>query len=229
MREHLTELQTESITAERIWTVDDIPVLTAATSLPQPSQVHGHVSRRIRRYYQAQGQAFFHYCQHILLPLAKAEYQTALAASAPLPCFHAELYYQITWNENGLWSLYTESQERIGSSPTLRIRHGDTWDLSTGYPVTLSSRFQPKVRWKKVILTAVAAEIEQQERCGIAQYHVNWRHLLRRRLNSRNFFLTSEGLAFFYPMYAIAPTAEGIPTFVLKYDALLLQDPASEP
>ena len=35
-----------------------------------------------------------------------------------------------------------------------------------------------------------------------------------------NFYLTEEGLAFFYPMYAIAPAVEGIPVFTVPYDRL---------
>lgn len=229
MREHLTELQTESITAERVWTADDIPVLTASYTLPQPTEANSRVHRRIRRYYRAQGQVFLHYCQYALLPLATAEYQTALAASAPLPCFHAELLYQITWNAGGLWSLYTESAERVGNAPTLRIRHGDTWDLAAGYPVSLSSLFPPKANWKKALLAAAAEEIQRQERCGVAQYYPNWQRLLRRRFQCKNFYLTSEGLNFFFPMYALAPAAEGIPSFTLPYGTAQLKDlrPAS--
>lgn len=217
MREHPATLQTQAVTAERIWTADNFPVLTTTYSLPQPTDISSAAAHRIHRYYQAQGQAFLRYCQYALLPLASAEYRSALAASAPLPCFHAELHYEITRNENGLWSLYTESSERIGNAPTLHIRHGDTWDLASGYPVTLSSLFPPKAKWKHALLTAAAETIEQQEQCGIAKYNSNWRTLLRRRFNSKNFYLTTEGLCYFFPMYALAPAAEGIPTFTLPY------------
>lgn len=229
MQEHLTELQTESITAERVWTTDDFPVLTASYSLPQPTESNSHIHRRIRRYYQAQGQAFLHYCQYALLPLAAAEYRSALAASAPLPCFRAELHYEVTRNENGLWSLYTESSERIGNAPTLHIRHGDTWDLTAGYPVTISSLFPPKAKWKRALLAAAMETIQRQEQCGIAKYNSNWRSLLRRRFNSKNFYLTAEGLCYFFPMYAIAPAAEGIPTFTLPYGTEPLPDLRSAP
>ena len=33
--------------------------------------------------------------------------------------------------------------------------------------------------------------------------------------------VTEEGLAFFYPMYAIAPAVEGLPTFLLPYGGSL--------
>ena len=183
MRESLTELHTEPFAAEREWTVDGIPVLTAAVSVPQPVPAAGGVTRRIRRYYQLQCRAFLRYCENWLLPQAKAEYQAALAASAPLPCFHAELTYHVTYNEGGLWSLYTQSREVTLPGQTLVTRRGDTWDLAEGYPAALSAFFPT----------------------------------LRRRFNAQNFYLTAEGLSFFYPMYAIAPAAEGIPTFTAPF------------
>ena len=62
MRTCLTELCTEPFAAEREWTVEGIPVLTAAVELPQPQGTDA-VSRRIRRYYQAQCKAFLRYCE----------------------------------------------------------------------------------------------------------------------------------------------------------------------
>ena len=53
-------------------------------------------------------------------------------------------------------------------------------------------------------------------RAGIARYDPEWRKKLR-RFNSRNYYLTEEGLTYFFPMYAIAPAAEAIPAFTLPY------------
>lgn len=216
MKTCLTELHTEPFTAEREWTVEGIPVLTALVTVPQP-QSTDRVSRRIRRYYQAQCRAFLRYCQHGLLPQAEAEYRAALAASAPLPCFRAELKYQVTYNEGGLWSLYTQSREVTLPGQTLLTRHGDTWDLTSGYPASLSDFFPPRSGWRKRLLETAAAEIQKQERSGIARYDPDWQKKLRRRFNPRNFYLTADGLAFFFPMYTIAPSVEGIPTFTLPY------------
>ena len=40
------------------------------------------------------------------------------------------------------------------------------------------------------------------------RYLDGWRRRLRQQFNPIRFYLTPEGLAFFYPMYAIAPAAE---------------------
>lgn len=212
-----TELHTEPFAAEREWTVEGIPVLTASITLPQPEPLSDKVSRRIHRYYQLQCRAYLRYCERLLLPQAEAEYRAALAASAPLPCFRAELGYRVTYNEGGLWSLYTQSREVTLPGRTLLVRRGDTWDLAAGYPVPLSDFFPPRSPWKRRLLDLAAAEIQRQEKAGVARYHDAWRRELRRHFNAQNFYLTAEGLSFFFPMYAIAPAAEGIPAFTLPY------------
>ena len=211
-------LNTEIFSAEREWTVEGLPVLTAQVSLPEPVGSENRTTRRIRRYYRAQCRAYLHYCGHQLFPQASAAYRAALAASAPLPCFRAELDFCVTYNENGFWSLYTQSREPGPDGRTLLRRWGDTWDLRTGYPAALPSFFPPHSGWKKQLLHLAAGEIRQQETAGYARYLPGWQRKLRRNFNARNFYLTPEGLVFFYPMYAIAPAMEGIPAFTVPWN-----------
>ena len=99
----------EPYSAEREWTVEGIPVLTATVSVPHP--VPEKEWRRMRRYYQLQCRSYLRYCEKWLLPQAETEYREALAASAPLPCFRAELNYCITYQDDRFLSLYTYSRE----------------------------------------------------------------------------------------------------------------------
>ena len=46
MNEPLTQLHAEAMTAEREWTVEEIPVLSASISLPEPVPAADKVSRR---------------------------------------------------------------------------------------------------------------------------------------------------------------------------------------
>ena len=217
MKQRLIELHIEDFTAEREWTVEGIPVLCASLSLPQPVPAADKVSRRIHRDYQLQARSYFHYCESWLFPQATAEYQAALASSSPLPHARAELTYRITYHDGGLWSLYTQSRESGIPGQAQITRWGDTWDLATGYPISLSSFFTGRKTWKKELLAQAEAEIQKQEKAGVARYHEGWRRELRRHFNPQHFYLTQEGIAWFYPMYSIAPAAEGIPTFVLPY------------
>lgn len=205
----------ETFTAEREWTVEEIPVLSARVEVPQPAPAADRVARRIRRYYQLQCRSYLRYCEKWLLPQAKAEYRAALASSTPLPHFQAELRYQVTYQDERFLSLWTQSRE-TGEQTTL-TRRGDTWDLAQGYPVPLPSFFPPRSPWKRQLLELAAEEIRRQERAGVARYREDWPKELRRRLNPQNYYLTGEGVAFFFPMFSLAPAAEGIPTFLLPY------------
>jgi hypothetical protein len=221
----MKEITVQPFTTERAWTVEDVPVLTASVSLPQPVPAADRTARRIQWYYQTQCRAYLRYCEKWLLPQAKTEYRAALAASAPLPCFRAELAYHITYQQNGLLSLYTQSREITLPGRTLVTRRGDTWDFGLGYPVPLSAFFPPHAPWRRQLLALAAEDIQRQECAGLARYNEHWPHALRRTFNSQNYYLTEEGLTFFYPMYAVAPAAEGVPTFTLPYGQGGLSDP----
>lgn len=224
MRGYPTEFITEPYVVQRDWTVDGVPVLECRISLPQPVHKHG-CAPRIRRYYRLQSRAFLRYCEHQLFPAAQAEYHAARAISAPLPCFSAELTYNITFQRGGLWSLYTQSKESTLPGQTLYTRRGDTWDLRSGFPLSLPELFLPKVPWKRQLLSLIAEEIRRQEQAGISQYYEERKRKLRGYFNPQNFYLTDEALAVFFPMYSIAPAIERTPVFLIPYQQLDLRLP----
>lgn len=215
-----SQIQTEPWVTEQEWTVDGLPVLTASITLPRPVPVSGRAALRISRFYRLQARSFLRYCERWLLPYAKAAHQSALTSSSPLSCFRATLDYQVTYNENGLWSLYTRSREVLPSGQFFLMQHGDTWDLRSGYPASLASFFPPRSHWRKQLLSFVEEEILQQETSGISAYAPHWKYSLRRHFNAKNFYLTENGLAIFFPMNSIAPSAERIPTFLIPYEKL---------
>ena len=66
-------------------------------------------------------------------------------------------------------------------------------------------------------ISSAEEEARRRERAGAGRWREDWRRELRRRFNPQNFYLTEAGLAYFWPMYAIAPASEGVPVFVLPY------------
>ena len=137
-------LNTEIFSAEREWTVEGLPVLTAQVSLPEPVGSENRTTRRIRRYYQLQCRSYLRYCEKWLLPQAETEYRAALSASAPLPTFPASLSYRITYQDERFLRLYPQSLEITVPGQTQLTRRGDTWDLAACYPLPLSPFFPPR-------------------------------------------------------------------------------------
>lgn len=215
------EFAVRPVETERVWDVEGVPVLQARASLPEPVE-EARQWRRVRSFYRLQSRAFFRYCQGELRPWAAAEYHAARRDSAPLSCFQASLEFQETYRAGRLWSLYTELRENAAPGSPMRRRWGDTWDLRAGYPAALADFFPRRVPWKRILMDLAAAEIERQEKRGLSCYHPDWRRRLRRCFNPRNYYLTPEGIEFYFPMYAIAPACEGLPTFLCPWDAEIL-------
>lgn len=204
----LTALQTE-----KIWEEDSVPVLRAAVSLPQ-TDGRGRRARRFNRYYRRFLRAFLLYCEHALLPEARASLHAALSASLPFSPRQVTLRFTVTWRGGDLLSLVLDAEE-----PGLTVRRADTWDLASGLPVPLSEFFPPKTPLRTRLGRAAREELaRRQERSGTL-WREDSRRMLRRALNTRNFYLSEGGLCFFYPMYALADASAGIVTFTLPYDA----------
>lgn len=216
MRKAPASLCTEDFSAQREWTVEGIPVLSASLTLPRPVCSDTRTARRIERYYRAMQRSYLAYCEHLLFPRSAEAAQAAIRSSMPLPHDSAVLNYQITWNRDGIWSLYIQSRESLDGRRAELLRRGDTWDLLTGYPLALSEFFPRRSAWRKQLRSFAAQEIRRQEADGTACYQDGWPRRLR-HFNSENFYLCEEGLCFFYPMYALAPPAEGIPVFCLPF------------
>ncbi|MCI2057711.1 MAG: RsiV family protein [Oscillibacter sp.] len=209
-------LTTETFAAEREWTVDGIPVLTAKLFLPRPAERCGRTARRIDRFYQLQGKSYLRYCEGWLFPQAAAEFRQALAGSGVLPCHRAELTYCVTCSECGVWSVRTQMLETAGARRTL-MQRGDTWNLFTGWPIPLADCFPRHFPIRRTLLKTAEEDIRRQESSGTAAYHEAWRQELRRTYNRENFYLAPDGLRFFWQMNAVAPSAEGVPTFSLPF------------
>ena len=174
------------------WTLeeDSIPLLTAAATLPL---WEGRGGGRFNRYYRACSRAFLGYCRTMLAPLAQARYRQALETACPLPQWRVELRTDVAWQSGGVLSLRIDTVEQCDGR-RLVLRRGDTWDLRTGLPLPLSAHFPPGSHWRRQLLE-LAQEQTPPER----------RALLRRHFSPARYYLTEQGLCFFYQMYDLSP------------------------
>jgi len=207
------QLQLQTYIENRCWEADGLTLLSAEAVLPR---WEGQGGGRFNRYYQSYAKAFVRYCQRELLPRVTEEYHQAVQSSGALPSYRVELHTTVTLHTDTLLSLFTDSVE-TGGRRRLVLRRGDTWNLATGYPMEAKTFF-PHGGCRKKLLTLAEAQICQEQQRGVSCYDTQYRQTLRTAFNSQNFYLTDRGLCFFYQMYAIAPAAEGIPTFCLPYN-----------
>ena len=199
----------------REWTAEDITVLTADVALPRP-EGESRGLRRLRRYYEHFARCYLRYCQRFLYPQALTAFQEALAASTPWKPHAAQLTAHVTRNGDGVLSLYTDDREDCGGRP-LVIRRGDTWDLTTCLPLSPADFFPPRVRWKHQFLAFADETARRQLAEGVSLYREDWRRCLRRNFSREHFYLTDQGLCFFYQMYLLSPPVESVRVFCLPW------------
>lgn len=199
---------------ELLFCADELPLLTAQALLPH---WEGDRAGRFNRYYDACAQHFARICRCEIFPRAEAAYCRARETAAPIPQWQARMDSAVTLRREGLVSLRIDTlvmgmpQRRIGCQ-------GDTWDLQRGLLLSLPDCFPPRAPWRRRLLELAAHEMEERERQGPARYHDGWRQALHRAFHAHRFYLTEEGLCFFFPPETLCPASEGVPTFCMAYD-----------
>lgn len=179
---------------------------------------HNHTGiKRINSYYQHMSRQIIRYCKKKLLPQVIKACKAAAEKNEPYPETKVFAKSRLTYNENGLISIFTDITENTGYAETT-MRFGDVWNLISGVPVPLSAFF-PEVRnYKKRIRDQVIREVTRLRDRELGIYYGKVRKNCSRFFSSDNFYLTDEGLVIFYQMYTIAPKTEGIPSFTLKWN-----------
>lgn len=196
-------------TNTQVFTHETTPVLRVTTEVVQSLWPHP-MAGRFDRYYQAQVRAYVHFAQHQLLPLAKERFIQCQETGALFAPHCATLRQVMTYHDGTVMSLYTQTRDTL--QPTI-IRRGDTWEEQSGFllPITY---FLPRP-YKNALADTALRQIKALEQQGFAQFHPQvGKSLLKRRFNPHHYYITPQGLCFFYPMYAIAPAVEQIPTFL---------------
>lgn len=207
----------EALTEEKTWETDGVAVLRASVTLPQLTGAGGGV-KRFNRYYRRFCRAYLSYCARVLLPEATESCRAAQAVSAPWEAGRAALTFSISLRAGGLLSVVCDAREMLSGLPPFCIRRSEVWDLAMGLPMAPEEFFPLHTHCKKMLVRFAREEALRRVEAGAA-YRDNWRAMLRRAFNPRNFCLSESGFCFFYPLGALASAREGIVSFTMPYDA----------
>lgn len=195
------------------------PVLSLCLQYPGvPGDAPG--LRRVDRYYQRLAQHWRARWEGPLYLQARACAQALRERSRPFQPWEARLTYHITCQTETMLSLYTDAYEYAGGAHGLTTRRGDAWDLPAGLPRTLASFFPPRCPWRRLVLEQVERDIRRRLDTGESWFEPDWQRLAVREFDPERFYCTPEGPQVFYPLYSIAPYAEGIPVFPIAPPAL---------
>ena len=99
-----------------------------------------------------------------------------------------------------------------GGSPPAAPRR---FPAAGGSPLTLGELFPPGFRWRAWALAEVERQLRARLSAGESWFAPDWEARLPRSFDPERFYLTEAGPVIYFPLYSIAPYAEGIPAFSL--------------
>lgn len=212
MNETLTCLKDPSPPWTQTFCWEQEPVLLCTLSLPQFDRPVKRAERRIAAYYAHLARWLRTLWEHQAFPTACAALQAARDASLPFRPYREEVTFQITRNGGEKFSLYWDSAWETGASRGL-ARWGDTWDLGTGCPLSMTDLLPPRSDCRHTLPALAEQQAAERIAAGTSLYYPNYAELLRTKFDSKRFYIDEDSLFFFYPPGTVAPVEEGIPTF----------------
>jgi hypothetical protein len=174
-------------------------------------------SMRFNMHYREKAHKNNRYASTKLYQAAVKQYNVSVAQGFPFHSFEFVEAFEPTYCKKTIISLFYDIYEFTGGAHGNTVRSGNTWDMKRGTILRLESLFVNDYNYKPVMLKYIASEARRRQITGMAHYFDNLDENLNKYFDSKNYYLTDEGLAIFYPLYTIAPYSEGIQVFIIPY------------
>ncbi len=174
--------------------------------------------RLINRYYEHFTKELIYYCNKTLKPAAIKDLIYRTENGYPFNPYELRSDFTITYNKDGLLSLYTDVYEYTGGAHGNTLRFADMWHTASGLPTSVVEFFPRGTKIKRVLTDAAIEIAAEQIAAGTDMYFDDYPALIKKNFSYSNIYITQTGLALFYQQYEIAPYAQGIPVFVTPFD-----------
>lgn len=176
------------------------------------------VSQRISTFYRENAKKYYNYASHILYEQAVGEFLDSQKRHFPFRPFSVTEVFETPYNRGELLSIYRDRYEYTGGAHGNTVRLADTWHLGDGLRLPLGAFFEDS-GYKSTIFAYITENIKQQIESGSGYYFDDYVKNVFRYFDERNYYLTYDGFAIYFPLYTIAAYAQGIPVFVIPYEA----------
>lgn len=117
-------------------------------------------------------------------------------------------------------SILFDKYEYDGGLHGMRTYVGNTWDFSVGTRVPLSYFFRRNSNYQAKILKEIQRQIQSQKMKEEILFFENPLTRAKQYFNEKNFYLTNDSVAIFYPLYSIAPYQAGILNYKIPFELL---------
>lgn len=184
---------------------------------PLLTQGFGGNSMRFNMHYRQRAQKNYRYASSRFYQAAVKQYNVAKAQNFPFHNFEYLEVFETTYCKKPMISLYYDIYEFTGGAHGNTIRKGNTWDMRKGNLIMLESLFVNDYDYMPTMLKYIESEAKRRQITGMANYFDDLSGNIKKYFDPKNYYLTDEGLAIFYPLYTIAPYSNGIQVFIIPY------------
>lgn len=196
-----------------------ITMIDVSITFPQVNvRENPRTTQRINAFYRENTKKYYDYVSDVLFNQAKNEYIDSIKQHIPFRTFQVVQTFETPYNLNALLSIFYDRYEYTGGAHGNTVRFADTWLLSTANRLKLCDFFEDSY-YKSVIFEYIINDISKQIKNGNSYYFDNYSKNVFRYFDESNFYLTDTGFAIYYPLYTIAAYVQGIPVFIVPYDA----------
>jgi hypothetical protein len=203
---------------EKTYNYNSTEMLTLTIENFQVLLTNKQAEKNINNSISYQTQKFLDYVNYEMFKNAIVDYQNSQQQGFPFNPYGAFLKYTISYNQNCVLSSYHDQYTYTGGAHGSTLRFGTTYSLKTGRVLPLSYWF--KNNYKQRVLEEVTKQADLMNAQQPGLLFEDYRKLLVDTFNEDSYYLSPEGLVFYYGQYDIAPYVAGIITFTIPYSQL---------
>lgn len=192
---------------------DGTVILTGSVAYPQFENPDGEGMAALNEMYRTSAEEYIAWLQNNTYQLAEEAYQNSKAGGIFLP-YSFYKTFDVTYDHEDIISIVDYHSDFTGGAYTTETKLGATYQLSTGSllsPYNILSGSEEEINQK--VEAAFSALIDESPDAFVE----NAKEIVKENLSTMNFYLTSEGVTFFFQPDHIAPRAAGYPEISFPY------------
>lgn len=211
----------EMKTLKRDYFYHDTKIMTLTIKYPLITLNQAFIAqRRINHQIMAEIQQFHRYVSRSLYSEAVQYYLDSQANNFPFHGYEAYMEYTITYNDHCFLSYYYDQYMYTGGAHGMTTRNSNTFDLRTGQKVPLSYFFKRGTNYKAYIIKELITLANENLENNPSIYFDNYEELISNDFQENQYFLSKDGLSFYFQQYDIAPYSTGIVVLTIPYETI---------
>ncbi|MFY9370528.1 MAG: DUF3298 and DUF4163 domain-containing protein, partial [bacterium] len=194
---------------------DGTPLLEARVIVPQLENLENTEGiAAINSYYEDFAEKYLAYAVGEGGQIAQTEWDAVREDGFPFHTHHYDSAAEVYYNGSNLLSVLQTDYEYTGGAHPMQYRSAATFDITTGEKLSLADIMGGSMEEAlERVYDLVLAQIEERKGSDDFYFNESYREDLREYYGEEDFYLTGDGIVFYYQIYALAPYVAGFPEF----------------